>query len=238
MRMRKPRRESKTSRIKIRSKRIKRLANTWFNRAYAERPRNLLEKDTRETRRILYDSRKTFKKNGLRTEGVDKALGMLSLSKDLSNKELTENLGAAWDLINKENLTLSHLEAQRSILNEIANDSSIVWGSVIQQNAEQEGTVSPRQMLSQLSYRDLQDLSDVLDQIRMGGGHGATGEGSGDEYDAAMQILYMRNHSTGGFVADQDKIASGDYRGLFVDLINHAKENVARKSFNGFVPEV
>ena len=176
----------------IKSKRMRNVFSQTYDANYAQKTSaRQIDKDIQYLRNTLYRSKKTFEKRGLGQETqkyFDTALKNIRLSKNMSAQEKTEMLNAAVKYSREHRLTASLFDIQKQLTLEALQSDE--FSSVVRQSREMGNKKDVN--VNDLSDQQLYQVFEALGEIRKGIGkyEKAVGVGSGDEFDAAVEVVY------------------------------------------------
>lgn len=181
---------------KIKSTRMKNVFSQSYDSAYAQKnTKKQINADIQYLRNTLYRSKKAFDKRGLGAETskyFDTALKSMRLNKDMGVQERTELLNSVVKYTREHRLTVSLFDIQKQLTLEALESDG--FSSVVRQSRE----MSDKKDLSikDLSDSDLYKVFEALGSIRKGLGKYEKGlsAGSGDEFDAAIEVVYSMNN--------------------------------------------
>ena len=188
-----------------------------------------IDKDIQYLRNTLYRSRTAFQKRGLSDQTdkyFDVALKNIRTSKTMSIQEKTEMMNAAVKYSREHRLTASLFDIQKQLTLEALQSDE--FSSVVRQSREMSN--KNQLNVNDISDKDLYKVFESLGEIRKGLGkyEKTLGVGSGDEFDAAIEVVYSYNNRENSDWLYNDNLSVADN---ILDYLKNAKTKVAGKTF-------
>lgn len=212
----------------IKSKRMRTIFSQKYDANYVRNntPKQIAQ-DVRYLQDTLRRSQKAFQKRGLgglTDKYFEQARKMLS-TRGMSPQQKANVLDAVTKFTREHRLTVSLFDLQKNLTMESLNSGD--FSSVVRQSREMSGKKDLK--LSDLTDEQLYGVFEALGQIRKGLGkyEKYVGIGSGDEFDAAVEVVYSMYNDNSDWVYDERK-SVGDN---ILDYLNQAKIKVAGKVF-------
>lgn len=190
---------------KIKSQRMRNIFSQSYDSNYAKNKNDAqINKDIQYLRNTLYRSKKAFEKKGLGEETgkyFDSVLKNIRVNKNMSKQEKTELLNAAVSYARRHRLTVSLFEAQKELTMESLTSDK--FSSVVRQSREMDNKKNIT--AKDLTNKELYQVFEVLEQIRRGLGkyEKAADNGSADEFDAAVEVIYSMSHESNDWEFDR-----------------------------------
>lgn len=213
----------------IKSKRMRNVFSQTYDAKYASKNSSYqIDKDIQYLRNTLYRSKKAFEKRGLGEQTnkyFETALKSIKLNKSMSAQEKTEMLQAAVQYSREHRLTASLFDIQKQLTMEALQSDE--FSSVVRQSREMSSKKDIN--VNDLTDAQLYQVFEALGEIRKGLGkyEKAVDQGSGDEFDAAIEVVYSMHNDTSDWKYN-DNLSLGDN---ILAYLKAAKTKVSGKTF-------
>ena len=204
----------------IKARRMRELFTKKFNADYA-RTTSIgdIDRDIQYLRNTMYRNKKAFERKGLGQETgkhFDKVLRTLRSSKSMTKQQKAEILDAAVKYSREHKLTSTLFKIQKGYINQALEDGG--YSSVIRQAKEMSGN----EAFPKLSDADIYKLSEALRELRKDYKEELKDNGSGDEFDAATEVVYA--------MSKEDRKTSSGYeydpsKGLVDNIIEYIRQS-------------
>lgn len=214
---------------KIRSKKMRNVFSKTYDSGYSNSSTTKqINDDIAYIRNTLYRSKKAFNKRGLGGETekyFNTALRTIRVNKNMSKQEKTEILNSVIKYTREHRLTASLFDIQKKLTLEALNSEE--FSSVVRQSREMNNKKNLN--INDLSDQQLYKAFESLGEIRKGLGkyEKGLGIGSGDEFDAAVEVVYSMYNDSSDWAFNEDK-SLGDN---ILEYLKQAKTKVAGKEF-------